>query len=183
MAYNFNQFKARTVEIAEWLSKELSGLRTGRATPAVLDGVSVDSYGTRQPLKAVASVSIEDAKTLRVSPWDKGQVKAIETALAAANLGLSTATDSSGIRVIFPDLTSERRTALIKVTKEKLEESRVSLRKEREKVWNEIGDEEKAGKISEDDKFRGKEDLQKLVDEANAKLEALAEKKEQDLLA
>lgn len=183
MAYNFNQFKTRTAEIAEWLSKELSGLRTGRATPAVLDGVSVDSYGTRQPLKAVASVSIEDAKTLRVSPWDKNQVKAIETALSAANLGLSTATDSSGIRVIFPDLTSERRTALIKVTKEKLEEARVSLRKEREKVWNEIVDEEKAGKISEDDKFRGKDDLQKLVDEANAKLEALAEKKEQDLLA
>lgn len=183
MAYNFNQFKARTAEVEAWLTRELSGIRTGRATPAILDTVSVESYGTRQPLKAVAAVSIEDAKTLRVSPWDKTQIKAIESALAAANLGLSSATDAAGIRVIFPDLTAERRQMLIKVVKEKLEESRVSLRKEREKVWNEIVDEEKDGKISEDDKFRGKDDLQKLVDECNAKLEATAEKKEQELLS
>ena len=183
MAYSLSQFKSRAVEVEAWLSREQSGIRTGRATPAILDGVAVESYGSRQPLKAVAAVSIEDAKTLRVSPWDKTQIKAIETALAAANLGLSSATDAAGIRVIFPDLTAERGQMLIKVVKEKLEESRVSLRKEREKMWNEIVDEEKAGKLSEDDKFRGKDDLQELVDECKAKLEAIADKKEQELLS
>lgn len=183
MAYNFSPFKDRAKGVSEWLVKELSGIRTGRATPAVLDGVQVESYGTRQPLKHVAAITIEDAKTLRVAPWDQSQIKAIESALAAANLGLSAATDSAGVRVIFPDLTAERRQMLIKIVKEKFEEARVSLRKEREKVWNEVVDLEKAGKLSEDDKFRGKDELQKLVDEVNQHLEDIASKKEAELLS
>lgn len=181
MAYNFSNFKTRAGEVAEWLSKEYTGIRTGKATPLILDNVSVDSYGTRTPIKHIATITVEDAKTLRVTPWDRANVKSIESAIGASNLGLSTAPDSTGIRVIFPELTAERRQQFIKIIKDKMEDARVSLRKEREKVWNDIQDKEKAGEIGEDDKFSGKEDLQKLVDEWNAKLEEIANHKEKEI--
>ncbi|HYC83384.1 MAG TPA: ribosome recycling factor [Candidatus Paceibacterota bacterium] len=182
MAYNFSPFKQRVAEIGEWLVKEFSVVRTGKASPAILDNVMVESYGSRTPLKHVAAISIQDAKTLYIAPWDKSQLRGIETAIAAANLGVSTSPDSGGVRVIFPDLTAERRGLLGKVIREKLEEARVSLRKEREKVWNDIQAEEKAGKLSEDEKFRAKDDLQKAVDEGNNRLDGLAAKKEEEIL-
>lgn len=169
-------------EVESWLSKELSGIRTGRASLAVLDNVTVEVYGSKQSIKAVASISLEDAKTIRVMPWDKSQLKGIESALSAANLGLSAVPDGEGIRVVFPDLTTERRELLVKMVKEKLEEARVSLRQEREKTWNEIVNLEKAGKLPEDDKFRGKDDLQKIMDDFNSRLESLAAKKEAELM-
>src|SRR6185436_14120440 len=109
MQYNFSNFKTELKKVEEFLSKEYSQLNIGRASPMVLDGISVEAYGSRVPLKNVASVSIEDPKTLRVSPFDKNQVKDIEKAIAAANLGLSVAADDSGVRVIFPQLTTESR--------------------------------------------------------------------------
>jgi ribosome recycling factor len=177
MSNNLESLKVKVGEIGEWLSKEFSGVRTGKATPVLLDNVLVDNYGSKTPVKFISSISVEDAKTLRITPWDKGAVKAIETAIAAANLGLSTAPDQTGIRVIFPDLTSERRQTLLKIVGEKLEEARVSLRKERERVWNDIQDKEKAGEISEDEKFRLKDEMQKIIDDGGAKFESLAEKK------
>ncbi|MCX6713237.1 MAG: ribosome recycling factor [Candidatus Vogelbacteria bacterium] len=182
MAYNLTPIKGKIVEISDWLVKEFSSVRTGKATPLLLDNVLVDNYGSKTPIKFIASISVEDAKTLRVTPWDKAMVKGIETAIAAANLGLSTAPDQTGIRVIFPDLTSERRQVLLKIINEKIEEARVSLRKEREKVWNDIQDKERVKEISEDDKYRLKEELQKFVDEGNADFESLVEKKKTEIL-
>ncbi len=182
MAYSFTTLKEEFKKAGEWLTKEYSQLHTGRATPAVLDGVFVDSYGSKMPIKNVAAVSVEDPKTLRVAPWDKNLIKEIEKAITAQNLGLSVATDDAGIRVIFPQLTTETRTSLVKILKAKLEDARVSVRADREKVWNDIQAQEKDGKISEDDKFRGKDELQKLVDEVNATLEALFEKKEKEVM-
>jgi ribosome recycling factor len=182
MAYNFSNFSQRVGEVTEWLGTEFLAVRTGKASPALLDSVMVESYGSKTPIKHIASISIEDAKTLRVTPWDKAHVKSIETAIAASNLGISTAPDSVGLRVIFPDLTAERRQVLLKIIKDKLEDARVSLRKEREKVWNEIQDTEKNGEISEDEKFKAKDDLQKLVDEGNKKLDELVEKKEKEIM-
>src|SRR3989344_3335665 len=124
----------------------------------VLDGVSVESYGARMPLKNVASISIEDPKTLRIAPWDKNQIKDIEKAVNACNLGLSLATDDLGIRVIFPQLTTESRQTLIKVLKEK------------------------EGKLTEDEKFRAKDELQKIIDEVNKNLETNFEKKEREVI-
>src|SRR5690348_4333207 len=120
MQYNFSNFKTEVKKVGDFLNKEYSQLNIGRASPMVLDGVTVESYGSRVPLKNVASVSIEDSKTLRVSPFDKNQVKDIEKAIAAANLGLSVATDELGARVIFPQLTTETRQKLVKVLKDKL---------------------------------------------------------------
>ncbi len=181
MAYDFTQFKKKVAGTEEWLVNEFSGIRTGRATAVLLDGVLVESYGAKTALKHVANISVEDVKTLRITPWDNSLVKGIETAIAASNLGVSTVPDSSGVRVIFPELTTERRAQLIKLIGQKLEDARVSLRKEREAVWEDIQEQEKAKTISQDDKFKYKEDLQKLVDEGNNKLEALATKKETEI--
>lgn len=182
MPYNFSNFKTDLKKVEEFLSKEYSQLNIGRASPSVLDGVSVESYGQYSPIKNVASVSIEDPKTLRIAPWDKNQIKDIERAIMGANLGLSLATDEAGIRVIFPQLTTETRQRSVKVLKEKLEESRITVRKERERVWDDIQAQEKEAKITEDDRYRAKEDLQKIIDEANNTLEALFEKKEKEVM-
>ena len=134
------------------------------------------------PISHLAAIAIEDARTLKISPWDKSQIKDIEKGITMANLGISVSIDDSGIRASFPQLTTERRIQLIRLLKEKLEEARVSVRAEREKVWNDIQVRERDGLMSEDDKFRGKEELQKLVDEANKALEAIFEKKEKEVL-
>ena len=182
MQYNFSQFKTEIKKVEEFLSKEYTQLNIGRASPMVLDGVSVESYGSRVPLKNVANISIEDPKTLRVAPWDKSQVKDVEKAIIASNLGLSVATDDLGIRVIFPQLTTETRGSLVKVLKEKLEEARITVRRERENIWQDVEEKEKAGKLTEDEKFRDKDELQKLVDEANKNLEAMFEKKQKEVM-
>ena len=182
MQYNFSNFKNELKKVEEFLSKEYSQLNIGRASPIILDGVSVESYGSYVPLKNVASVSIEDPKTLRIAPWDKSQVKGIEKAIVDSNLGLSVATDDLGIRVIFPQLTTDTRKTLVKVLKEKLEEQRITVRKEREMVFRDIEAKEKEGKITEDELFRAKEELQKIINETNDNLEAIFEKKEKEVM-
>ena len=182
MQYNFLNFKKDLKKVEEFLSKEYTQLNIGRASPMVLEGVSVESYGSYVPLKNVASISIEDPKTLRIAPWDKNQVKSIEKAIVGSNLGLSVATDDLGIRVIFPQLTTETRQTLVKVLKEKLEDSRITVRKERERIWDEIQKSEKEGKMTEDEKFKAKDDLQKVIDEINQKLESVFDKKEHEVM-
>jgi ribosome recycling factor len=181
MAYNFSPFKARVADIEEWLKKEFSLLRTGRATSTILDSITVDSYGSQSPIAHVGTVSMEDARTLRISPWDKSQMKAIEGAINKANIGLSVTSDDAGLRVIFPELTGERRAQIIKLLKDKLEDARISLRKEREAVISDAKQMEKDGELSEDDARGTKEELQRHVDAANARFEALALTKEKDI--
>ena len=182
MQYNFLNFKIGLKKTEEFLGKEYSQLSTGRASVMVLDGVSVETYGTYQPIKKVASISVEDPKTLRIAPWDKNQVKAIEKAIAIADLGLSVATDEAGLRVIFPQLTTETRQKLVKVLKEKLEESRIVVRRERETVVSDMEAKEKESKMTEDEIFRAKEELQKIINETNGSLETIFEKKEREVM-
>jgi len=181
MSYDFSACKEHLKGAEDHFLDQLATLRTGRATPALLDSVQAESYGSRTPIKHLASITIEDPRTLRVTPWDKQAVKDIETAIAAANLGVSTASDSNGLRVVFPELTSERRQMLIKLSREKLEEARISVRAVRDEIWNAIQAKEKEGGMSEDEKFRLKDELQKLIDAANKRLEALADKKEEEI--
>lgn len=176
MAYNTQNFKIELKKIEEWLSKEYGQVHTGRATPVVLDSIMIESYGTHIPIKNVAGITIEDPRTLRVVPWDKNQIKNIENAITSANLGLSVVSDSDGVRVIFPMLTTENRTKLVKVLKEKLEEARITVRKERQ---NEM---DKLANLPEDEIKRGKEDIQKVVDEGNNNLEAIFNKKEIEIM-
>lgn len=182
MQYNFSNFKIELKKVGDFLSKEYSQLNIGRASPMVLDGVTVESYGAHVPLNNVANISIEDPKTLRIASWDKSQIKEIEKAIIGANLGLSVATDDLGIRVIFPQLTGETRQSLVKVLKEKLEEQRITVRKERERIWDDVQKKEKEGKLTEDEKFKAKEELQKIIDEVNRSLEANFEKKQKEVM-
>jgi ribosome recycling factor len=182
MQYNFSAFKGELKKVEEFLTKEYSQLNVGRASPSVLDGITVEAYGARVPLKNTASISIEDPKTLRVAPWDKTQIKDIEKAIIASNLGLSVATDEAGIRVIFPQLTTESREKLVKVLREKLEEARITVRRERETIWKDVENKQKESKLTEDEKFRAKDDLQKVIDEVNKNLEAHFEKKQKEVM-
>ena len=182
MSYNFSSFKKQSKEIEDWLIKELYGLRTGRASPLLLDQIMIRSYDTRVPLKQVASVAIEDVRTLRLTPWDHNLIKEIEIAIAAANLGVSTAPDGVSLRVNFPSLTLDSRQALQKVIRHKFEEAKVSLRNERDKIWSDIQTKMKQGDLGEDDKFRAKNELQRLTDETVARLEDITAKKETEVL-
>lgn len=177
MAYNTTQFKAELKKIEEWLSKEYGSVHTGRATPMVLDSIMVESYGQYMPIKNIASVSVEDPKTLRIAPWDKAMIKEIEKAIQAADIGLSVLSDSDGVRAIFPMLTTETRSRLVKVLKEKLEDARISVRKAR---GDEIG---LLDDLTEDEQKKGKEDIQKAVDESNKNLEAIFDKKEVEIMS
>ena len=176
MSYNTTSFKTELKKVEEWLSKEYSSVHTGRATPMVLDSINIESYGSYVPIKNIASVSVEDPKTLRIAPWDKNQIKEIEKAIQNADLGLSVLSDSDGVRAIFPMLTTETRQKLVKVLKEKLEDARISVRKTRADEISLIED------LSEDELKRAKEDIQKCVDEANKNLEAIFAKKETEVM-
>ncbi|MDP2593567.1 MAG: ribosome recycling factor [bacterium] len=182
MTYNLSSFDKVSVNIREGLKREYDGVRTSRATPAILDNISVECYGSLCPIKQVASIVAEGAKTLLVSPYDVSQNKVIEKAITAANLGLSISSDEKGVRVSFPELTSERRQALIRVAREKLEEARIKVRQAREEVWSDIQKKEKTGEVAEDDKFRLKDELQKKVDALNKELSDTADKKEKEIL-
>ena len=173
-----DEFKTAGNNVKDWLQKEYGSLHTGRASPSILDGVSVLAYGQPSPIRNVASISIEDAKTLRIVPWDSSLIKEIERGIQVANLGPSVSPDGEGVRVIFPALTEENREKLVKVLKEKLEDARISVRKERESVLSDMKD---AG-LPEDDLFRAKEEMQKYVDDANKNLEAIFSKKEAEVM-
>lgn len=181
MAYDFKSFDKRIAEVLDRVSKELAGIRTGRATPAILDGILVESYGTRMPVNQVANIAVEDARTLRVAPWDASQAKEIEKAIMAANLGLSVGADEKGVRVFFPELTAERRVSLMKLVKEKVEEARAAVRMARDEVWSDIQKKERDGDMAEDDKFRYKEEMQKKADAANEKFEDALARKEKEI--
>lgn len=181
MTYDFTKLKGKIKESEDWMKKEYTGIRTGIASPQLLDSVVVESYGQRMPINQVGSVTIADAKSLLVSPWDASQVKAIEKAITVANLGVSLKTDEKSVRVFFPDLTSERRELLMKTAKEKLENAKITLRKVRDEIWADIQAKEKLGGMSEDDRFRFKAEMQKLVDAANKSLEDIFNKKEKEI--
>ncbi len=176
-----NGYEKRLKEVIEFLQKEFVAIRTGQATPALLDSVKVESYGTYMPIQQIGSIGVEDARTLRISTWDATQIPAIERAIRDSDLGVSVSTDSAGLRVIFPDLTAERRQQIVKIAKSKLEDARVSVRAVRDDAMKGIEAALKAGDITEDDKHTQREQVQKSVDLTNRTLEAIFEKKEEEI--
>ena len=174
-------YEKRLKEVIEFLQKEFVAIRTGQATPALLDSIKVESYGTYMPIQQVGSIGVEDARTLRIATWDTTQIPAIERAIRESDLGVSVSSDSAGLRVIFPDLTAERRQQIVKIAKNKLEDARVSVRAVRDDVMKAIEAAQKAGDISEDDKHTKREQVQKNVDLTNRTLEAVFEKKEVEI--
>ncbi len=183
MNYDFNPLKKKVKDVEEWLKKEHAQIRTGRAMPAILDAIMVEAYGAKTPLSQLGSISIDDSRSLRVSIWDVTQIKNAEKAIASANLGVAVSVDEKGIRVGFPELTTERRTGIMKVAKEKLENARITLRKLRDETWEDIQAKEKEGGMSEDEKFRFKGDMEKAIQEGNKTLDDLHARKEKEIMS
>lgn len=169
-------------KILGWFRGEISSLRTGRATPALVEDVEVEYYGTRTGLKHIASLSAPDPRTIVIQPWDKGALESIAKAIESSSLNLKPVVDSDVVRLSLPTLTEERRKDLIKLLGEKAEEARIRSRHTRDEALRKVQDKEKAKEISEDDKFRAKNELQKAIDEFNAKLKEVEEKKEREIL-
>ncbi len=180
--YDFSNFESKISEIKKWLQDELKSIRTGRATPTILDSVKAENYGVLVPINNMANISVEDARTLRVVPYDNSQLSNIEKAITEANLGLSVIVDDMGLRLVFPELTGERRQELVKLAKDKLEEARIAVRRERDEIWSDIQDKEKNGEITEDDKYRNKEKMEEIVKKAYEELEEIFKDKEKAIM-
>jgi ribosome recycling factor len=183
MNFDFSELDAKFQEAQEFLRQEYLQISTGRANPTLLDAILVDSYGSMQPVKNIASINLEDARTLRVAPWDASQVPAIEKAIRDSQLPFSISADDTGVRVHVPQLTEESKVNLLKLLKEKLESARVKVRNIRQDGIKEIEAGETRGDYAEDDKNRYKDDLQKRVDAANQKLEEIYKHKETDIMS
>ncbi len=166
----------------DYLREELKKLRTGRANSSLVENLSVDYYGSSSPLKQVASVTVSDPQTITITPWSRDNLVNIEKAIRESQLNLNPINDGKVIRINIPPLNEERRRELVKVLNQKTEEARVSIRKIRENIWDEIQESEKKGDISEDDKFSGKDKLQKIIDKYNEQIEEIRRKKEEEIM-
>lgn len=165
-----------------FFKSEIASLSVGRATPHLVEDVTVDYYGTPTPLKQVASIGIPDSRTITIAPFDRSLLREIEKAINLAQLGLNPGNNGELIRIAVPQPTEERRKDLAKLLNKLLENARVGVRSAREEAMKEIKNAEKNGEIGEDDRFTQQEEIQKQVNEANAKLEEEAKKKEVEIL-
>lgn len=169
-------------KVIEHLQSELNSIRTGRANAAILDLIQVEAYGSMMDIKGVASISVPDAKTITIEPWDKSVLHAIETAIQKSDIGINPVNDGKLIRLSMPQMTEESRLRLVKVVKEKIEEGRVAMRQVREKVRDEVITKEKAKEIAEDERFKVLEELDKYVKELGGEIDAIGEKKEEEIM-
>ncbi len=178
---NLDQIKQRMEGSLEALRKEFAGLRTGRASTAMLDPVHVDAYGSTVPLNQVANVGVPEPRLLTVQVWDKGLVKAVEKGIRDAGLGLNPQPDGQIIRVPVPDLSQERRLELVKISGKYTEQARVAIRNVRRDAMDELKKMQKDGKISEDEHKNQNEKVQKLTDEYVKKVDEAMAHKEREI--
>lgn len=163
------------------LVEDLSQIRTGRATPELVEDVLVNAYETKAPLKNYATINVSDNKSLTIIPWDKSILDNISKSLSSANMGFTPISQGDHIRVILPDLTEERRVEYVKIMKERIEDARIAVRQVRQKYMQEI-DEQQRGGLSEDQADRLREEGEKLVKERNEEIEELKNSKETELM-
>lgn len=175
--------EVRMQKCIEAFKNDLSKLRTGRAHPSLLDHVRVDYYGNETPLSQVANITVADARTLAITPWEKRMIPAIEKAIMTSDLGLNPATSGEIVRVPLPALTEERRKELIKVVRNEAEGARVSIRNVRRDANTALKELQKNKEIAEDEERRLSESVQKLTDKYTAEVDHLVSAKETDLMA
>ena len=174
--------RTRMGKSIEAFQAELSKIRTGRAHPSLLNHIHVDYYGSEVPVGQAANITVEDARTLAVTPWDKSMVAVIEKAIIKSDLGLNPSTAGSVIRVPMPPLTEERRKELVKVVRELAENARVAVRNIRRDANSDLKSLAKDKDISEDDEHRGQELVQQVTNEATDEIEELLQVKEKELM-
>lgn len=169
-------------KVMDHFHHELSSVRTGRANPALLSTVMVESYGTKMPIAQVANITVTDAKTLTISPWDKGQIQEIEKGIMAANLGFTPSNDGNVVRINLPPLTEDRRKEMVKLVGQISENAKVGIRKVREDVLKAVKREETEGSASKDDVAHAQKKVQDVIDEYNNKIKSITNDKEQELM-
>ncbi len=164
------------------LEEDLSGIRTGRATPGLVEKLPIDYYGAPTALNQLASISVPDPRTLMIKPFDPSTLKAVEKGIIASNLGLTPNNDGKSIRLNLPPLTEERRRDLVKMVSGRLEEAKVAVRNIRRDIIKDLRDFEKEKMISEDDLKKGEEDLQKLTEKFTAEIDQIGVRKEKEIM-
>jgi ribosome recycling factor len=172
----------RMRKTCELFRKEMAGIRAGRASPALLERVTVDYYGTQMAVNQVATVSVPESRLLVIQPWDRAIIGALEKAILKSDLGLTPRTDANVIRLTIPPLTEERRTELARGIRKKAEEERVAVRNIRREAIELLRDLEKEGEITEDELHRAQEDVQKLTDRWIKEIDAVLETKEKEIM-
>ncbi len=178
----FEKTKQELNGILDFYKKDIATIRTGRATPSLVEDIIVDYYDQKLHIKELASITVPEPRTLVIQPWDKNSLEAISGALQKSTLGINPVVDGQAVRLHMPQLSEERRKEFIKNLNHKTEEARIKVRQIRENTWNEIQKMEKKSEITEDDKFTSKDNLQKLVDDFNNQLKAIESKKETELM-
>lgn len=176
-----NRLRPKMDEVIQSFDQDLRTIRTGKASTSLVDNITVSYYGTQTPLKQMANVTTPDASLITVQPWDINALGDIENALRNSNLGGGITNDGRVIRIALPPLTEERRNEFIKMVHQKAESSRIALRNLRKEAWDEVQKLEKAGQITEDDRYRGEQDLNKAIEDYNKKILTIVENKEREL--
>ena len=177
------EFEEKMKKAKDFLSGQFDAVRAGRANAAVLNGITVDYYGSPTPINQVAAISVPDPRTLVISPWDGSVLKGIEKAIQTSELGINPQNDGRVIRLVFPQLTEERRKELAKQVRKYGEEAKVAVRNIRRDAMDKIKKQQKAGDITEDDQKDLEKDLQKLTDDNIKDIDKLTEAKEKELFA
>jgi len=179
---DINLYKEDFNKILDFFKDELAGLRTGRANAAMVEGIMVDAYGSKMPLKGVASINIPDAKTIVIDPWDKSLVKEVESALRNCGKNLNPINEGNFLRIVISALTEETRKQLAKLVSEKAEAARISARHLREDIKDLILAAEESKEITEDQRFKLQQDLDKKISDVNAQIKSIAEEKEAEIM-
>ena len=166
----------------KFLEGELAKIRTSRASPALVEDIEVNAFGSKFPLKQLGAISTPSTNQIAIQPWDTSYIEPIEKAIGQSGLGMSCVVDKNIIRLNLPMLTEEYRLSLGKVLNEKAEQTHQVMRRQREDAWNKIQAAQKAKELTEDDKFKGKDELQKVIESYQVKIKALVEKKKNELI-
>ncbi|HOK35439.1 MAG TPA: ribosome-recycling factor [Candidatus Pacearchaeota archaeon] len=178
----FKETKNSFQKTLDWFKKEISAVRGNRVSIDLIDGILLDYYGEKISLKEIASLSLVDSRTISIEPWDKSVISNIEKALQESNLGGNVKDDGGKVFFTFSIQTTEDKEKMIKILRQKMEKAKVALRRTRDEVWKEIQEMERKGEIPEDEKFRQKDNLQKLINEFEDKIEEIEKAKEKEIL-
>lgn len=166
----------------KYLKDEYVKLKAGKANPAMIEDLMIDYYGTKTSLKQLASINVPEPRVLVLQPYDKSSIKSIEDSINTSDLGINASVDKDILRIILPELTEDRRKELVKIIHQKAEEAHITIRNIREKIWKEIKDMESEGNITEDDKYKAQDELDKTISEFNDQIKDIEDTKEKELM-
>ncbi|OGZ26692.1 MAG: ribosome recycling factor [Candidatus Nealsonbacteria bacterium RIFOXYB1_FULL_40_15] len=176
-----DKIKPELDKVIIFLGKEAEKLRAGRASASLVEDITIDCFGQKMPLKQLAAISVPEPKQIIIQPWDKSYLEPIEKGLSSSSIGINPIVDKDTIRLTLPPLTDEYRKGLLRMLSERQEEARKTIRHWRTQAWDEVQEKAKTGEIREDDKFKAKDELQKIVDEYGKKIDEIGENKKREI--